>query len=125
MEYSKIRDLLENNKVSELDCDIALSVKSALGKEITDEEFNLLCGFVYSVWDDVEKGYTQLIADIVVDLYYDEGYGYRDEERIEKISMYGEDEIELSRTLSKEQLEECDCRVRRMVEDIFYEKYYD
>ena len=125
MEYSEIRDLLAINKVNALDCDIVLSVKSALSKKITDEEFNLLCGFTYSVWNDVDKGYTQLIADIVVDLYCNEDYGYRDEEHIEKFGMYDEDEIELNRTLSKEQLEKCDYRVRRMVEDIFYEKYYN
>lgn len=124
MEYSKIRDLLIENKINDIDCDIALSVKCALGKKITDEEFNLLCNFVYCVWDDVDKGYTQLIADIVVDLYCDEDYGYRNELST-YYQGYNEDRIELNRTLSKKQLKERDYRVRKMVEDIFYEKYYD
>lgn len=110
MKFSEIKKLLVDNNIEDIDCEIVVCVRAAAPSEISDEEFDLLCDFVYYVWNDVEKGYTQLIADIVVDLYCDEDYGYRNEER--------------GRTLSKEQLKECDYDTRIMVQDIFFDAYY-
>lgn len=110
MKFSEIKKILEDNNIKDIDCEIAVCVRAAASSEISDEEFDLLCGFVYYVWNDVEKGYTQLIADIVVDLYCNEDYGYRNEKR--------------DRTLSKEQLKECDYDTRIMVENIFFDTYY-
>ena len=108
MKFSEIKKLLEDNNIKGIDCEIAICVRAAVSSKISDEEFDLLCDFVYYVWDDAEKGYTQLIADIVVDLYCNEGYGFRSKKF----------------TLSKKKLKECDYDTRRMVLDIFYDAYY-
>ncbi len=111
MKYNEIRNAFKEMRVQAIDVDIALSVDCALGHFTTNEEFNLLCNMVYHIWDTVDKGYTQLIADIVVDLYCDEDYGYRDEEK--------------GRVLTKQQLEEDDYDTRNMIIEIFYDRYYD
>lgn len=110
MKCSEIKKILEENKIKDIECEIAVCVRAAASPKISDEEFDLICNFVYYVWDDVEKGYTQLIADIVVDLYCNEDYGYRNKKK--------------GRTLSKKQLKECDYDTRRMVQDIFFDAYY-
>lgn len=108
MKYSEIIDVLKTNSIKDIDAEIAICVNAALSKKVSANTFNLLCGFVYYVWSDVEKGYTQLIADIVVDLYQNCYYGYRTSHN----------------KLLRKDLKECDYRKRDMVAVIFYDKYY-
>lgn len=69
--YLEIRELLRKNDIS---CSIALDIVScveasvnASGHKVSDEEYEIICNYVRGIWDDVDKTYTQLIADIVVD----------------------------------------------------------
>lgn len=77
MRYSFIRDLLKANDVDNMDCQVLLAIDSALSKPVSDKVFDLLCGFTSLIYNELDKGYAQLLADIVVDLYQDCGYGYR------------------------------------------------
>ena len=108
MEYSKIIEVLKTTKIKDIDAEIAICVNAALSKNVSSNTFNLLCDFTYTVWSDVEKGYTQLIADIVVDLYQNCGYGYRTSHN----------------KLLRKDLKERDYRKRNMVAVIFYDRYY-
>lgn len=78
MKYNEIKKIIQNNNISLIDLDISTSVLACVGndKRITDEIFDLLCSYTRKVWGSVDKGYTQLVADIVVDCYIDNSYGY-------------------------------------------------
>ena len=112
------------------DIDLATCVACSMGESFSgnpenEEEFEIICSFVSYVWDKIDKGYTQLLADIVIDLYQDQGWGYRDEYNVEDYGDYFGEQLELSRTLTLEQMKEADYRVAEMVVNIFYERYYD
>ena len=107
--YSEIINVLKLNSIKDINAEIAICVNAALSKKVSANTFNLLCGFTYHVWYDVERGYTQLIADIVVDLYQNCYYGYRTP----------------SNKLLRRDLIECDYRKRQIVEDIFYDRYFE
>lgn len=111
--------IFEKTGISSIDIDVITCVKSSLSEEVTDEEFNDLCSFTKCIWNEVEKGYTQLIADIVVDLYQDCGYDYRDEDGY--VDVEGK---EIPKILTIEQITEQDEDVKQMVKGIFYEEYY-
>lgn len=109
MNYSEIRKLAKSNNIYDIDLEIVSCVNSSSWK-LSDEEYELICKYVWNVWDNVDKTYIQLISDIVCDLYQDNlGYGYRDEE----------DEKYLTKEdlINREKLD--------MVIDLFYDKYYD
>ena len=129
MKYSEILDKLQEIKgVGYAQIEIANCVSCSLGLRYSitnEEEFDIICEFTYYVWDKIDKGYTQLLTDIIVDLYKNEGFGYRDEEEFKTYRGYDEEPIELSRTLTLEQMKGQDSRVAQMVMDIFYERYYD
>lgn len=109
MNYIEIRNLLKKHSIELVDLDI-VSCVMASSYNLSDEEFNLICDYVYRVWDNVDKTYTQLISDVVCDLYQDNlGYGYRNEE----------DERFLTRQDLKT-FEKLD-----VVIDLFYDRYYD
>lgn len=80
MQYSKIKEILSTNQVDLVDAEVAIAVNMAQPCQITDEEFDLLCKYVSSCLKDVVIGYTQLMADIVVDMYCDCDYGYRNDD---------------------------------------------
>lgn len=121
MKYNDIRVLLKTKGISAIDADIAMSVDMALDgeKPLNEEDFNALCKFVHYVWDNVEKGYTQLIADIVVDLFVDCSFGYRDEEATTTVI-----EAEVPHYLTLEDIKKLDWEKRQMVINIFYDAYY-
>lgn len=77
MRYSTVRDLLKANDVDNMDCQVLLAIDSALFKPVSDKVFDLLCGFTSIIYSEFNNGYIQLLANIVVDLYQDCGYGYR------------------------------------------------
>ena len=84
MEYKEILNVLEQNKLLNVNVEIVVDVYYALGcnaLNMPDDEFNALCRFTQKVYNECDKGYTQLIADIVVDLYIDQEYGYRDKDK--------------------------------------------
>ncbi len=74
MTYIEIRDLLQKNGIkASISLDIVSCVQASLwsvDKPITDEDFTAICNYVRAVWDNVDKTYTQLIADVVVDCIY-------------------------------------------------------
>ena len=80
MKYHEIKKVLMDNKLYLIDTDIVIAVYFAEPYPLTDEEFDLICKYVSSCMDDVNVGYTQLMADIVVDMYCDCEYGYRTED---------------------------------------------
>lgn len=108
MNYSNIRDLAKKHEISDIELEIVSCVNSS-SWQLSDEDFELICEYVKSVWHDVDKTYIQLISDIVCDLYQDLEYGFRDEE----------DE----RFLTKEDLKYG--AKKDMVIDLFYDRYYD
>lgn len=122
--YNSILKVLKDNNIRNIEVDIVNCVDSSISKTVSEEEFEALCTFTKYIWDKAEKGYTQLIADIVVDLYQDCDYGYRNEEK-EITKGYDDDKITFKQILTLEDLKECDYRKREMVLDIFYNKYYD
>lgn len=107
MKYIEIKKLLEQNNIKEIDTDIVVSVKSALyDDKISDELFNEICSYTRAVWDKVDKGYTQLVADIVCDCLQDCGYGYRSKLKLTKRDLQQFNKID-------------------KVVDIFYDKYWE
>ena len=104
MDFARIREDIKT--YDNLDLDI-ISCVNAASYKLSDREYNLVCSYVYKIWYNIEKTYTQLIADIVCDLYQDLGYNYRDEENF----------------LTLEDLEEGN--KQEMVIKKFYDKYYD
>lgn len=77
MKYSRVRDLLKNNDIDTQDCQVLLAIDSALSKPVSDNVFDLLCGFTCIIYSKLGNDHIQLLADIIVDLYQDCGYGYR------------------------------------------------
>lgn len=79
MKYNEIAKLIKSNNLNLIDLDITTSVLACVGndKRITDEIFDQLCSYTRTIWDKVDKGYTQLVADIVVDCFINNEYGYR------------------------------------------------
>lgn len=78
--YTEVREELKKlDLLQYIYAEIVICVNASLQDEVSDYEFNLLCSAVKKVWDKADMGYTQRIADIVVDLYQDCGYGFRDE----------------------------------------------
>lgn len=78
MTYTEIRHLLiANNLDCSIDLDIASCVSNCVGLNVDDNTFRLLCSYVRHIFDNVEKTYTQLIADIVCDCYAELEYEYR------------------------------------------------
>lgn len=108
MKYSKIEKFFKANGIWMLDADI-VSCVSAASYHLDDEEFDLICSYVKRCWNKTNKSYTQLLADIVCDLYENCEYGYRDANN----NIF----------LTKEDLK--DKTKIEMVIDIFNEKYYD
>ena len=80
MKYSRVRDLLKANEVDRQDCQVLLAIDTALSKPVSDKIFDLLCAFTCIIYDELDNEHLQLLADIVVDLYQDCGYGYRNPE---------------------------------------------
>ena len=71
MNYCEIKDLLiKNNLETSISLDVVSCVMASLPEEVSDKDFDLICKYVRFVWDNVEKTYTQLIADVVVDCIY-------------------------------------------------------
>ena len=109
MDYVEIRDLVSKNNISEIDIEIVSCVNSS-SYNLNDEEYYLVCRYVYNVWTYLDKTYIQLLSDIVCDLYQDNlDYGYRDEED--------------DKYLTLDDLKECE--KINMVINMFYDKYYD
>lgn len=80
MNYNEIAKVLKREDFNLLDIEIALCVKAsvdAVMDEFTDDEFDAICRFVRKVWGEVDIGYNQRIADIVIDLLTGAGWGYR------------------------------------------------
>ena len=125
MNYSDILKKFKENNINDIDAEIVSCVNASLSKPVNDEEFNLLCSFTKSVWDKAEKGYTQLIADIVVDLYQDCEYGYRDENSTTDVWAYSEEPhfVPVTRILTLDDLKEQNHLKRDMVIDIFCNRY--
>lgn len=111
MKYAEVKNLFKEKGINDLTADI-VSCVSAASWNLSDEDFDLVCSYTNRVLDNVDKGYTQLIADIVCDLYQDLDYGYRKDE--------DEDEETF---LTREDLK--DHNKIDMVVDMFYDKYYD
>ena len=69
--YLEIREILKKNKLeNSVSIDIVLAVESAIGcsgHTVTEEEYETICAFTRCIWNEVDKTYTQLLADIVVD----------------------------------------------------------
>ena len=78
---------------------------------MSDEEFDLLCKTVYYCWCRGECGYTQLISDVVVDLYRDIKMGYRNKEK--------------GLILTKKDLEELTPETADMILNVVYKKYQE
>ena len=71
MTYLEIRDLIiEKGLETSISLDIVSCVIASLPGPVSDENFTEICKYVRFLWDDVEKTYTQLIADVVVDCIY-------------------------------------------------------
>lgn len=102
--YTNTRDILKKNNIDPFAADIVIAVNWAVSKPLSDEEYNFLCGFVSACMHDYSIESTQLLVDIVVDLYCGEGYGYRDE----------------GCTLTKEDLQKCDWEKREEIINIYY-----
>ena len=80
MKYNEIAKVLKRENLDTLDTEITLCVQASVNAvmdEFTDDEFDAICRFVRDVWDDVGIGYTQRIADIVIDLLTGADWGYR------------------------------------------------
>lgn len=77
MKYSGVRNLLKANEVDRQDCQVLLAIDSALSEPVSDKTFDLLCAFTCIIYSDLDNSNVQLLADIIVDLYQDCGYGYR------------------------------------------------
>lgn len=73
-DYSQIRRVLEEENITSLDVLAVAAVSCSLCSSVSDREFNALCKCVDSFIEDC--GHIQLIADVVVDLYQDCGFGY-------------------------------------------------
>jgi len=69
MTYKNIRKLLVDNGLDcSIDLDVASSVSACLyGVAVSDEDFTKICCYVRHILDEVDRGYTQLVADIVCD----------------------------------------------------------
>lgn len=80
MDYTKIRDLLNERRIKDIDVEIVSCVNSSV-EGITDEEYELICSYTYGCWSMMNNTYIQLLTDIICDLYQDLGYGYRDEDK--------------------------------------------
>lgn len=114
MLYLQIRDLL---KKEGLGCSINLEIVDCVISSLTavyeedaienDRYFEAICDYVRYVWDNVNKTYTQLIADVVVDCIY-HCFGY-----------YQCKDVQLSYEDLKEHKQ-----VDKIV-DIYLDKYYD
>ena len=101
MNYVEIRNLFDEKEIDDIDADIVCCVRAA-SFNLSDE------AYTRTWWDEVDTGYTQLIADIVCDLYQDNlEYGYRSEAR--DLILTRED------IKNKEKID--------MVLDLFYERY--
>ena len=107
MRYSFVRDLLKANDVDNIDCQVLLAIDTALSEPISDKVFDSLCAFTCIVYNELDYKHIQLLADIVIDLYQDCGYGY-------KPSNY---------KLTLKDLRECNSSVIDMVAKIFYSNY--
>lgn len=74
MNYLDCRKIIEENDLElSIPMEIALCVSASISGvegEVPNEMFSAICGYVRAVWDKVERTYTQLIADIVVDCVY-------------------------------------------------------
>ena len=96
MNYNEIKNLIfERNKISWLDAEICSCVSASLNPvKVRDNSYNLLCSFTKTIWNHLDYPNTQILADIVVDLFNGCIGSYKD-------------------------LEEQDYRVRDMVMDIY------
>ena len=123
--YAKQLARVEALSSSTIKLDVMTSVKMSLDEPVSDKVFNQLCEVTEEVYDKVDKGYTQLIADVVVDLYQDCGYGYRNKKSKTIKDYFTGKEYKVSQLLTKKDLEDLSWQKREMIIEIFYDKYYD
>ena len=116
MNYSDILKELKERGLYNISVDMVIAVANSLEfdsleDDVSDEEFDLLCKTVYYCWCRGECGYTQLIADVVVDLYRDNKMGYRNKEK--------------GLILKKKDLEELTPETADMILSVVYKKYQE
>lgn len=71
MTYLDIKKILEENNIdASIAVDIVSAVQCSLPQKVEDDLFVALCEYVRYIWDNVERAYTQLIADVVIDCYF-------------------------------------------------------
>ena len=116
MNYSDILKELKERGLYNISVDMVIAVANSLEFDsleynVSDEEFDLLCKTVYYCWCRGECGYTQLISDVVVDLYRDIKMGYRNKEK--------------GLILTKKYLEELTPETADMILNVVYKKYQE
>ena len=107
MNYSEIRDLVNLYGIEDIKLEIVSCVNSSC-RELSTIDFELVCKYVFKVWERLDITYIQLVSDIVCDMYASLGYGFRDDED--------------DRFLTKEDL--VDFRNIELVISIFNDRYY-
>jgi len=99
--YYEISKVFDREKINDLDGEIVSCVRASLcGKRYSENVFNSLCGYVRHIWDILDKPYTQLISDIIADLFVEDlDFGYREEaERtldLEDLNNHSDDNNEM------------------------------
>ena len=116
MNYNEIKNLIfERNNISWLDAEICSCVSASLHPvKVRDNSYNLLCSFTKTIWNHLDYPNTQILADIVVDLFNGCIGSYRRGK-----SFKADDGSKIKRRLTLKDLEEQDYRVRDMVMDIY------
>ena len=67
--YKKYRKICKKYAYC-VDLEIAIAVSNALPTNAQNRTFEALCGYTRALWNKADLGYTQLMADIVVDSYF-------------------------------------------------------
>lgn len=114
--YSQIKeDLQKLNLLENIRTEIVMCVWASLIEVVNSSRFDLLCQAVYNCWTNaVNSVNLQILADIVVDLYQDCGYGYRGSEKI--INVFCEEgEVKIPCVFTDEDLENFNYKHRWLV----------
>ena len=114
--YSQIKNELQKLDLLEtVRTEIVVCVWNSLNENVKNNIFELLCGAVFSCWDKSENNLNiQLTADIVVDLYQNCEYGYRNPEK--KVKVFCEEgKVEIPYIFTEEDLKDFSYKHRWLV----------
>lgn len=127
MDYKK----LVNHSVDKDAIYIANCMDCSMQQETSESTFNLLCEFADKIVADLNNQCfncaidIQIVTDIIADLYFDYGWGYRDEESSVLVLNEETEEIETPKTLNEKDLEERNVSKRDMVVSVYLNRIND